>query len=81
MKIAQQPVRIRGQNYFPSELFFCGISLTEAFAHPHTGDTALSTMIGGLKTIRNGRRGGFSRKWRANAIEGYLQLHGQCDVH
>eukprot|EP00961_Rhodomonas_salina_P214826 2901396-Rhodomonas_salina.1 len=55
MKIAQQPVRIRGQNYFPSELFFCGISLTEAFAHPHTGDTALSTMIGGLKTIRNGR--------------------------
>lgn len=46
---------LKGQSYYPSELFFSGISLTEAFAHPHSGDTALSTMIGGLKTIRNGR--------------------------
>jgi hypothetical protein len=53
--ISQQPARVRGQPYYPSEFFFSGISLTQAFAHPHTGDTALSTMIGGLKTIRNGR--------------------------
>lgn len=55
MQIAKTAARVRGQQYFPSELFFSGISLTQAFAHPHTGDTALSTMIGGMKTIRNGR--------------------------
>ena len=54
-QLAARPARVRGQNYYPSELFFSGVSLTQAFAHPHTGDTALSTMIGGLKTIRNGR--------------------------
>lgn len=54
-EVAKTPARVRGQNYFPSELFFSGISLTQAFAHPHTGDTALSSMIGGLKTIKNGR--------------------------
>lgn len=54
-EVAKRSARVRGQPYYPSELFFGGISLTEAFAHPHSGDTALSTMIGGLKTIRNGR--------------------------
>lgn len=51
----KRSARVRGHAYFPSELFFSGISLTEAAAHPNGGDTALSTMIGGLKTIRNGR--------------------------
>ena len=54
-EIAKAPARVRGQPYYPSELFFSGISLTQALAHPHTGDTALSTMIGCMKTIRNGR--------------------------
>ena len=54
-ELARSPARVRGQPYYPSELFFSGISLTQAFAHHHTGDTALSTMIGGMKTIRNGR--------------------------
>eukprot|EP00961_Rhodomonas_salina_P295328 3935359-Rhodomonas_salina.2 len=55
MEIAKGAARVRGQAYYPSELFFSGISLTQAFAHPHSGDTALSSMIGGMKTIRNGR--------------------------
>eukprot|EP00961_Rhodomonas_salina_P202911 2737405-Rhodomonas_salina.2 len=54
-QLGKKPVKMRGQNYYPSELYFAGISLTQAFAHPHSGDTALSSMIGGLKTIQNGR--------------------------
>lgn len=54
-RISQMPAQVRGQLYYPSELFFAGVSLTEGHAHPHTGDTALSVMIGGMKTIKNGR--------------------------
>lgn len=54
-RLSQEPAQVRGQPYFPSELFFAGVSLTEGYAHPHSGDTALSVMIGGMKTIKNGR--------------------------
>lgn len=54
-RLSENPAKLGNQKYYPSELFFSGISLTEAQAHPHAGDTALSSMIGGLKTIRNGR--------------------------
>lgn len=33
---------------------FMGYSLGTAYAHPSSGDTAVSTLIGGLHTVRNG---------------------------
>lgn len=33
------------------EMYFVGISLGFAHAHPHSGDTVASTMIGGLRTV------------------------------
>eukprot|EP00961_Rhodomonas_salina_P238850 3227783-Rhodomonas_salina.3 len=54
-EIAKHAAPMPGGGYYPSELFFAGIALTQAFAHPHSGDTALSSMIGGIKTIQNGR--------------------------
>lgn len=36
------------------EMYFVGISLGFAHAHPHSGDTVASTMIGGLRTVLNG---------------------------
>jgi hypothetical protein len=41
------------QNYVDT-LHFKGIALTEAYAHPRSGDTVGSVLIGGLRTIRNG---------------------------
>lgn len=36
------------------DFYFVGISLGLAYAHPHSGDTVASVMIGGLRTILNG---------------------------
>ena len=36
------------------EFFFVGIALGRAYAHPNSGDTVASVMIGGLRTILNG---------------------------
>jgi hypothetical protein len=36
------------------EFYFVGISLGLAYAHPHSGDTVASVMIGGLRTVLNG---------------------------
>ena len=36
------------------EMFFMGISLGHAYAHPHDGDTVCSVMVGGLRTVLNG---------------------------
>jgi hypothetical protein len=36
------------------EFYFVGVSLGLAYAHPHSGDTVASVMVGGLKTILNG---------------------------
>lgn len=36
------------------EMYFAGISLGLAYAHPHSGDTVASVMIGGLRTVLNG---------------------------
>jgi hypothetical protein len=36
------------------EFYFVGVSLGLAYAHPHSGDTVASVMVGGLKTVLNG---------------------------
>lgn len=36
------------------EFYFVGIALGLAYAHPNSGDTVASVMIGGLRTIQNG---------------------------
>jgi hypothetical protein len=36
------------------EMFFCGVSVGHAFPSPLSGDTVCTTMIGGLRTVRNG---------------------------
>jgi hypothetical protein len=36
------------------EFYFVGVSLGLAYAHPHSGDTVASVMIGGLRTVLNG---------------------------
>jgi hypothetical protein len=36
------------------DFYFVGISLGLAYAHPHSGDTVASVMVGGLRTILNG---------------------------
>jgi hypothetical protein len=46
---------VKGQAYFPSELYFAGMVISEAEADPMNGDTALTLMIGGKITIKNGR--------------------------
>jgi hypothetical protein len=45
---------VKGQAYFPSELYFAGIVISDGEADPMHGDTALTLMIGGKITIRNG---------------------------
>lgn len=46
--------RIKNQIENLLEFYFVGISLGLAYAHPHSGDTVASVMIGGLRTILNG---------------------------
>lgn len=46
--------RIREQIENMLEFYFVGISLGLAYAHPHSGDTVASVMIGGLRTVLNG---------------------------
>ena len=36
------------------EFYVVGISLGTAWAHPSSGDTVASVMIGGLRTVQNG---------------------------
>lgn len=36
------------------EQYFVGVSLGLAYAHPHSGDTVCSVMVGGLRTVLNG---------------------------
>lgn len=36
------------------DFYFVGVSLGLAYAHPHSGDTVASVMIGGLRTVLNG---------------------------
>ena len=46
---------VKGQAYYPSELYFAGMVISEAEADPMNGDTALTLMIGGKITVKNGR--------------------------
>ena len=48
------PCTVKGQAFFPSELYMGGIVISDAEADPQHGDTALTLMIGGKITIRNG---------------------------
>ena len=48
------PCTVKGQAYFPSELYFAGIVISDGEADPMHGDTALTLMIGGKVTIMNG---------------------------
>jgi hypothetical protein len=36
------------------EFYVVGVTLGTAWAHPSSGDTVASVMIGGLKTVQNG---------------------------
>lgn len=36
------------------EFYVVGVSLGTAWAHPSSGDTVASVMIGGLRTVQNG---------------------------
>lgn len=49
------PCNVKGQAYYPSELYFAGIVMSDAEADPIHGDNALTLMIGGKITIQNGR--------------------------
>jgi hypothetical protein len=51
---AQTPCVVKGLAYYPSDLFFAGIVLSDGEADPIHGDNALTLMIGGKITIRNG---------------------------
>ena len=46
---------VKGQRFYPSELYFGGIAMTDGDANSMNGDTALTVFIGGVITIRNGR--------------------------
>ena len=49
------PCMVKGQPYYPSELYFAGIVMSDAEADPIHHDNALTLMIGGKITIKNGR--------------------------
>ena len=49
------PCVVKGQRYYPSELYFSGIVISDGEADPMHGDTALTLMIGGKITVQNGR--------------------------
>ena len=55
MEHTQTSCIVKGQAYFPSEVFFAGIVLSDGEADPIHGDNALTLMIGGKMTIRNGQ--------------------------
>jgi hypothetical protein len=46
---------VKGQAYFPPELYFAGFVISDAEADPVHGDTALTLFIGGKRTVQNGR--------------------------
>jgi hypothetical protein len=49
------PCQVKGQAYFPSEMYFAGFVMSEAVADPSHGDNALTLMIGGKITVMNGK--------------------------
>ena len=67
---------VKGQRFYPSELYFGGISMSDAEAHPINGDPCVTLFIGGQITIRNGRypmRCGDKVQW-------YLDAEGEADL-
>lgn len=46
--------RIKSQISNLLEFYVAGVALGQAMAHPHSGDTVASVMIGGLRTVLNG---------------------------
>ena len=48
------PCVVKSQRYYPSDLYFAGIVISDGEADPMHGDTALTLMIGGKITILNG---------------------------
>ena len=51
---ANHSQRVKQQIQNMLEFYFVGVSLGLAYAHPHSGDTVASVMIGGLRTVLNG---------------------------
>ena len=47
--------QVKGQAYYPSEMYFAGFVMSDAEADPTHGDNALTLMIGGKITVMNGR--------------------------
>lgn len=45
---------IKSQIQHSLQMYFVGVSLGLAYAHPNSGDTVASVMIGGLRTVQNG---------------------------
>jgi hypothetical protein len=48
----KKAVRFQIENLI--DFYVVGIALGTAWAHPSTGDTVASVMIGGLRTVQNG---------------------------
>lgn len=46
---------VKGQSFFPCELYFAGFVMSDAQGHPINGDTAVTLFVGGVITIMNGR--------------------------
>lgn len=46
---------VKGQSFFPCELYFAGFVMSDAQGHPINGDTAVTLFVGGIITIMNGR--------------------------
>lgn len=46
---------VKGQSFFPCELYFAGFVMSDAQGHPINGDTAVTLFVGGIITVMNGR--------------------------
>jgi hypothetical protein len=46
---------VKGQSFFPCEMYFAGFVMSDAQGHPINGDTAVTLFVGGIITIMNGR--------------------------
>lgn len=52
VKVDQHAVQLQITSLM--EFYFMGVSLGLAYAHPNTGDTVCSVMVGGMRTVLNG---------------------------
>ena len=68
--------KVKGSSYWPSEIYFAGIVMSDAEAHPINGDTASTLFIGGQITIRNG---GYTLR-AGDQVQWYLDDEAEAGV-